>query len=239
MIKREVFPVLLAFVSYTQQLSLDEIVQYANRLCADDGDEISLWKTSPTLNFLPLTNGLPDGTRFTVRALQPEDIGRYYDEFRSAADDDTGFSVEEIPTRRFFWSTFSRYYNCVIEETDTSKWIAVYYLTSSPFTRSKRSVNIDGGMVVVPEFRRRSLASPLIRFLGEHVSGKLGFEAFVSDTAIDHTVMAGRCVSQNMTIIGSLPCAVYGNDRRVNDLIIVYLKYGTHKSATTLGETKL
>jgi hypothetical protein len=205
----------------------DDICSTSLESAALPYDESALWSRSPTIPFLPVVLRTSSGVSVRLRSVRPDEIGRYYETFRDAANIDQGFRRDEIPTRRFFVWLYSHYYNIVLEEADRDdgQWVAVFSTSPSQFSRSHKSVLCDGSLIVLPDYRhqRRGLASELI-FFWFRLCVDLGFKAVLSDTAIDNLGAVFASAAVGFVAVGTVPNAMSQRQAidRPADVVVVY-----------------
>lgn len=154
-----------------------------------------------------------------VRTL-PEDMDRYYDFFRSAAEEGDGFSIEEFPTKDLFRKFYQSIYNVVLEDKHSGKWVAILYMGSSLYSRSRGSNDIfDAGMIIAKEFRNSGFGTEIVEII-EMIARNLGCRVILSETPIHHIASIAIIPKSGYTISGTLPRAFYARTYGWTDAVI-------------------
>lgn len=155
-----------------------------------------------------------------VSAL-PDDLDRYYDFFRSAAEEGDGFSIEEFPTKELFWKVYGSSYNVVLEEKSSGKWVAIMNWCSSCYSRCRVNCDVfDTGMIIAKEFRNSGLGTPVVE-ISKMIAKDLGCRVLYSDIPVHHIVSIALIVKTGHSISGSLPRAFYSPTYGWSDVLLL------------------
>lgn len=186
-------------------------------------------ESTPESNPQALIPGLPV-ERFSspasltviVRQMRtlPEDMDRYFDFFRSATEEGDGFCSEEFPTKELFWKLNQSVYNVVLEDKHSGKWVAILYMGSSLYSRSRGSNDVfDAGMIIAKEFRNSGFGTEIVEII-EMIARKLGCRVLLSDTPIHHIASIAIIPKSGYAISGTLPRAFYARTCGWTDVVI-------------------
>lgn len=155
-----------------------------------------------------------------VRSL-PEDMDRYYEFFRSAAEEGHGFSIEEFPTKELFWKLYQSNYNLVLEDKYSGKWVAIFFIGSSLYSRCKGNFDMaDAGVIIAREFRNPGLGTQVVEIV-EMVAINLGCRLIYSDVPIHHIASIAMSVKNGYASPGTLPRAFYSHTYGWCDVVLL------------------
>lgn len=158
----------------------------------------------------------------------PEDVDRYYEICRSAADEGDGFSVEEFPTKELFWKIFGSNYNVVLEDKYSGKWVAVFYIGSSAYSRSRETSDVaDAGMIIAKEFRNSGLGSFILIEIVWKIAADLGCRVMYTDVPVHHIASIVMTMHCGYAISGTLPRAFYSPVHGWSDVLLFTKSFNT------------
>lgn len=202
-----------------------EIISILNRAGHDHDAGYMPESTPPSLiPRLPFECSLsPASLTVIVRQVSalPEDLDRYYDFFRSTAEEGVGFSVEEFPTKEIFWEIYGSSWKVVLEDKSSGKLVAIINWCGSWYSRCRESCEIfDTGMIIAKEFRNSGLGTPIFQ-ISKMIAKDLGCRIIYSDIPAHHIASIALFVKNGNSFSGSLPRAIYSPTYGWSDVLLL------------------